>query len=67
MNNNQWIDVKINWDDTDKLAKDCWLFLTDDSMPEKKIINKKAFLHEISAMLELVKNHFQSEPPKPQQ
>lgn len=52
----------IDYSDVDNLAKDVWLFLTDDSMPDKKTISKEAFLNEVSAMLESVKVHFQSTP-----
>ena len=36
-----------------KMAKNAWLFLTNDKMPKKAKVNKKAFIHEVSAQIEL--------------
>jgi len=46
------IKKRIDYSDYSKLAEDCWLFLTDDSRPEKAEINKKAFIHEVKVMIE---------------
>ena len=37
-----------------KLAEDVWLFLTNEFMPHQAVINKKAFMHEVKAMLQCV-------------
>lgn len=60
METNEFLpEKKINYGNTKQLTEDCWLFLTDDSMPDTAIeIRKEAFLHEVGAMLETVKQHF---------
>ena len=46
---------KTNFTDTKQMAEDCWLFLTDNK--DKSTISKEAFLHEVGAMLESVKQY----------
>lgn len=43
---------KINWSNYEQLAKNVWLYLTDDRVPENATINKEAFIHEVSAMIQ---------------
>jgi hypothetical protein len=43
---------KIDYSNYEQLAKDVWLFLTDDSMPDKAKIKKAAAIHEIKVMIE---------------
>lgn len=47
------LEKKINYSDYKQLAEDCWLFLTNDKMPAKATISKKAFIHEVKIMIEL--------------
>lgn len=42
----------IDWSNYEQLAKDCWLFLTNDKMPDNSKISKAAFLHEVKVMIE---------------
>jgi hypothetical protein len=45
----------IDWSNLDQLAADIWLFLTNDSNPERASIPRDAFLHEVKSMMESVK------------
>lgn len=47
----------IDFDNTQQLAEDIWLFLTNAKLPAKATINKKAFLHEVKTMLDTVREH----------
>lgn len=42
---------KIDFTNVEEIANDCWLFLTNDKIPNKAEINKEAFLHEVKAIL----------------
>lgn len=42
----------IDWTNYEKLATDCWLFLTNDNLPSRANIKKEAFLHEVKVMIE---------------
>lgn len=55
----------IDYNDIDSIAKDIWLFLTDEKMPKKASIKKKAFLHEVSIMLQAIKEHERVKHIKP--
>jgi hypothetical protein len=59
---------KIDYTNIEQLAKDVWLFLTNDSMPDEAVIKKEAALHEVAAMItsavafnqdKLLKEHLQ--------
>jgi hypothetical protein len=45
---------KIDYTDHKKLAEDVWLFLTNDKDKERALVNKKAFMHEVKCMLQIV-------------
>lgn len=45
----------INFNDTKALVADLWLFLTNDKMPNKAIISKEAFCHEVGVMIDSVR------------
>jgi hypothetical protein len=42
---------KVDFTNPTAMAEDCWLFLTNDSMPDVATIKKEAFLHEVEAAL----------------
>lgn len=48
----EWGKEKIDYSDFQQLAKDCWLFLTNNKMPERKLITKEVFIEEVSTMIE---------------
>lgn len=45
-------DNPIDYSNYEQLAKDCWLFLTNDKLPARANIKKDAFLHEVKVMIE---------------
>lgn len=48
---------RIDYNDTPALVNDLWLFLTNDNMPDKAVIEKEAFFHEVGVMLDAVRNN----------
>jgi hypothetical protein len=51
---------RVDFTNAEQMAQDAWLFLTNDEMPNKYKISKKAFLHEVGCMLELMKGHYET-------
>lgn len=49
--------LKIDYNNTGALVDDIWLFLTNGKMPDKATISRKAFTHEVGAMIETVRQH----------
>lgn len=47
----------LYFENVDQLTEDCWLFFKGNE--NKKTITKTAFVHEVSAILEMVKQHEQ--------
>lgn len=51
---------EIDWNNSDKLAKDLWLFLTPGSkeklLPDMAVIKREAFFHEVKSMLDAVRD-----------
>lgn len=50
----------IDYDNTKQLAEDIWLFLTSDKMPDKATVKKSAFIHEVTTMIDVVRQHEQT-------
>lgn len=48
---------EVDFSNYTQMAEDCWLFLTDETMPEVATIKKEAFLHEVRAMIESARQH----------
>ena len=45
-------DNPIDYSNYEQLAKDCWLFLTNNKMPARANIKKDAFISEVKIMIE---------------
>ena len=52
---------RIDYTNTEALVSDIWLFLTNQNMPDKAVINKEAFFHEVSVMIDAVRNDAQKQ------
>lgn len=54
------LNQRVDFTNAEQMAQDAWLFLTNDEMPDKYKIDKKAFLHEVGCMLELMKGQYET-------
>lgn len=53
----QLLKHKIDFCNYKQMAKNCWLFLTNDKMPKSAEIKKEAFLHEVGVMIEIAASY----------
>ena|SRR5688572_18378465 len=47
------LDETSDFTDAKQMAQDCWLFLTNDKMPDEAVVKKEAFLHEVYCAIDL--------------
>lgn len=51
----------IDYNNLDQLAKDIWLFLTNAKLPKKASIKKESFMHEVTIMMDVARQHHAKE------
>lgn len=44
---------EVRFDNPEEMAQNAWLYLTNDTRPAIATIKKEAFLHEVTAMIEI--------------
>ena len=48
----------IDYNNSKDLLNALWLFLTNDTMPDKAMISREAFNHEVGVIIELLKSKY---------
>lgn len=63
MENKEFADLQSGTDfgNINEMLKDCWLFLTDDTMPKSASIKRDAFNHEVGSIIESCRQHHTKE------
>lgn len=54
---NQYLESGIDFSNTEQLVNDLWLFLTDKPLYDSATIKKEAFTHEVTAMINTIREY----------